>query len=119
MGNVIGGGDDNTCFGDKNTISGGKLNSVNEAKDSKYNTISGGWSNQIIDSTAAVITGGGGDNDGKDYYYNNIRNGDTSILSGGSRNLISGAGHTLTGGSGNLIVELSDMSNFGVVTGGK
>jgi len=117
--NVIGGGVDNKCWGNKNTISGGKLNFVDETVDSKYSTISGGWSNQIIDSTAAVITGGGGDNDGKDYYYNNISNGDTSTLSGGSRNQISGAGHTLTGGSGNLIDDISDMSNFGVVTGGK
>jgi len=115
--NVIGGGVDNTCWGNKNTISGGKSNLVDESEDSKYNTISGGWSNHINDSTASVITGGGGvfDEFNDDQ---NIIEGDTSTLSGGSRNSIYGSGHTVTGGLGNTVGVLFTDSSFGVVTGG-
>jgi len=113
--NVIGGGVDNTCWGNKNTISGGKSNLVDESEDSKYNTISGGWSNHINDSTASVITGGGGvfDEFNDDQ---NIIEGDTSTLSGGSRNSIYGSGHTVTGGLGNTVGDSSDMPS--VVIGG-
>jgi len=90
-------------------------NSVSE------NTISGGWSNSIWSSTAAVITGGGGDNDGG-LGTNTISGSNTSTISGGSKNLIlgvKGTGNTLTGGLSNSVYDIkNDMSNDCVVTGG-
>jgi len=116
--NVIGGGIDNICFGNKNTISGGKSNDVDASEDSKYNTISGGWTNSIIDSTAAVITGGGGDLDDFFGNFNVISDGDTSTLSGGSQNRVYGPGQTVTGGFKNQSINLPNTPGFGVVTGG-
>jgi len=116
--NVVGGGVDNLCLGTKNTISGGKSNEMFYSLEGgrTYNTISGGSNNVMSDSTAAVITGGGGD--GLERKGNAIGGSNTSTISGGSRNDIFGAGHTVTGGLGNSIIAFDFGESFGVVTGG-
>jgi len=117
---VIGGGVDNLCVGDKSTISGGNKNiifsiSLSEGITSEYDTISGGSSNGITDSTSAAITGGGGgDLKGEG---NSISYGDMSTISGGKQNIVVGSGNTLTGGFNN-VVSYPGTPNDCVVTGG-
>jgi len=123
---VIGGGYSNICFqGSKNTISGGKLNSIANGDFQEFDTISGGSNNEIANSSNSVITGGGGpgmDKFDKDGDSNLIRGEKKSTISGGRKNRIirgSGSissGHTISGGDKNSIL---DSDSNGAITGGK
>jgi len=115
---VIAGGIDNLCaLGSKSTISGGKQNSIASEELQEFDTISGGWNNQITDSSYSVITGGGGvyPEDPDEQEHNKIRDSDKSTISGGKENRISGgAVNTISGGFNNWILA----DNYGVITGG-
>jgi len=117
--NVIGGGDSNTCVGNKNIISGGNNNFIGgNGAPHDFDTISGGWNNEIFDSSSSVITGGGGEFDSDE--ENSIKGGETSTVSGGKKNRIRGlggsSGNTISGGFDNIIEE-SDMQ-YRTITGG-
>jgi len=117
--NVIGGGDSNTCVGNKNIISGGNNNFIGgNGAPHDFDTISGGWNNEIVDSSSSVITGGGGEFDSDE--ENSIEGCDTSTVSGGKKNRIRGlggsSGNTISGGYKNTIAE-SEMQ-YRTITGG-
>jgi len=127
---VIGGGLSNACYGgSKNTISGGNTNGivlVADAEVQEFGTISGGWTNIIVDGSYSVITGGGGDFGGAvDGDGNIIQGSDTSTISGGKKNRIrglfgvsGGSGHTMTGGFENYIAYEEEPESHSVLTGG-
>jgi len=112
---VVGGGRYNLCYGNENTIAGGRVNTITDG--TKSNTISGGFSNDIFpplnnneEASFSVITGGGD---------NFIRGADTTI-SGGKNNegTAEGSGDTVTGGFGNLIAYSNPARDYCVITGG-
>jgi len=119
--NVVGGGQSNQCFGDKNTIAGGRANTNAAASFNTIsgNTISGGFSNNIYqpssftntgkEASFSVITGGG----------KNFIEGADITISGGKNNQVTagGSGDTVTGGFGNLIAY-SNPAQDCVITGG-
>ena len=120
---MVGGGQDNICFGNTNTIAGGKSNFVASDGNNQSNTISGGQANTIQLSRFSVITGGGGPpppvfGDGSSSERNIIRDADTGTISGGSQNRVNGSGGTVTGGFSNSYAPLSGNRMHGVVTGG-
>lgn len=95
--NSIGAGCQNcivsTTYGTSNRIGGGQLNRICGTNVS-YNTIAGGWSNQMCNTYCSIIAGG---------RSNCITTCYLSTIGGGGSNYVCGRASTITGGENNCI----------------